>query len=83
MLAFRPEAIFVEVGISERQIGNPMRNQIDFGNRNMEHFLENLRRLPAHDDQAVRQSCNFLHHGALIGIRLAEYRMQSGDDWYF
>ncbi len=46
----------------------------------MKHFLQNVRRLPAHDDQAIRQRRNLLHHRALIGIGITKHRVQGGDD---
>jgi hypothetical protein len=53
-----------------------MRNQIDFGNGNAEDFLQNVGRLPAHNDQAIGQCSDFFHYRSLIGIRLAKNRVQ-------
>ena len=39
-LSFRPEAVLVEIGIGERQIGNAVRDQIDLGDRDAETLPE-------------------------------------------
>src|ERR1700731_2901501 len=77
-LPLRSEAILVEIGIRERQIGDAMGNQIDLFDWHLEYFLQNLCRVLAHDDQAVRKCRNFLHHRALVGSWIAKHGMQSG-----
>ena len=80
IFSFRPEAVLVEVWIGEGQIGDAMRNQIDLVARNVEHFLQDLCGVPAHDDHAVRKGRNLFHHRALVGIWIAKYRVQRGCD---
>ena len=51
-----------------------------FGRRNLEDLLEKLRRVLAHDDEAVGELCEFDHHAMLVGIRFAQHRMKGGHD---
>jgi len=74
--SFRAEAILVKVGIDERNVGDPVRNQVDLVARDTEDLLQDLSGVLAHHNHAVRQTRDFFHHHALIGIWLAQDRVQ-------
>ncbi len=82
ILSLGSEAILVEIGVRERQIGDAMRNQIDLFDWNVEHFLQDLCGGLAHDDQAVRKRRDFLHHRALVGSWIAKHGVQRRDERY-
>src|SRR5271157_1713242 len=60
-----------------------MGDQIDLVDRNVEHFLQDIHGLLAHDDQAVGKGHNFLHHRAFIGIWFAKHGVQCCSERHF
>src|SRR5271165_5396543 len=57
-----------------------MRDNVDLGRRNLENLLEKLRRVLAHDNEAVRDLCELDHHAILLEVRFAQHRMEGGHD---
>src|SRR5256885_6832432 len=53
-----------------------MGDEIDFVGRNLEHLLQDIGGLPAHDNQAVRQSGNLLHDHSLVCIWFTQNGVQ-------
>jgi len=77
---FRAEAVLVKVRVDERNIGYSVRNQADFVLRDAEDLLQYVAEILAHHNHAVRQTRDLVHHQALIGIWLSQYRMQRRHD---
>src|SRR5271165_3064349 len=50
---FHSEAVFVEIRIQERKVGNAVRNHVDLAARHLIDFLQKLGRKLAHHNQAV------------------------------
>ena len=53
-----------------------MGDEVDLFFWDVEHFLQKSRGVLAHHNQAVRERGDFVHDKSLIGIWLAENRMQ-------
>src|SRR5882672_7774372 len=66
VFSLRSESILIKIRIGKVQIGDTVGNEIDFVGRDLEDFLQNIGGLPAHDNQAVQQSCNLLHDHSLV-----------------
>src|SRR5271165_3715649 len=57
-----------------------MRDDVNLGRRNLEDFLEKLRRVLAHHNEAVGELCEFDHYAVLVGIWFTQHRMKGGHD---
>ena len=53
-----------------------MRHHVDLAARHLEDFLQELGRELAHDNEAVGKLCDLFHDHQLVGIWLAQNRMQ-------
>ena len=78
--AFHAEAVLVEIGIEKGQVGNAVRNHVDLAAGHLEDFLQELGRELAHDDEAVGKLRDLFHDHQLVGVGLAQDRVQRGHD---
>ena len=60
--------------------GNAVRDDVDLRRVHAVHGVEERRAVAAHDDEAVGEADERVHHGALHGIGLREDRVERRDD---
>ena len=75
-LPFHAEDVLVEIRVNERHVDHAMRDEIDL---RRVHAVDGLQHVPSalrHDDEAVRERIELFHHRALVGIWLAQDRVQ-------
>ena len=57
-----------------------MRNEVNFGRRRLINFAQELLAPFGHGHQSRRKPDQFAHHAPLLRVRLAQHRVQRGDD---
>ncbi len=73
-----PKSVLVEVRINKREIWHSVWDDVDLGCRDVKDFLEKLRRMLTHNDDAIGEFCQFDHYAMLVRIRFTENRMKGG-----
>jgi len=78
--SFHAELVLVVVRIDERYVRNAVRDEIDLGRRRLVHLLQHQPSALGHDHEARRARDQLVHHAPLVGVRIAEDRVERRDD---
>ena len=77
---FDAELLFIKVRLHERSIGNSVGDPVDLPFRDAINLLQKRLGPLGHDDDAGGEFRQLDQNPALVGVRLAQHRVQGGDD---
>ena len=80
LLARHAELVLEIIRVGERHVGNAVRDEINLGRRRLINFAQKFPAAFAHHHQPGRKPDQLAHHAPLLRVRLAQHRVQRGDD---
>ncbi len=80
LLARHAKLVLEIIWVGERHVGNAVRDEVNFGRRCLINFAQEFPAPFGHDHQPRREPDQLAHHAPLLRVRLAQHRVQRGDD---
>ena len=80
LLAGHAEFVLEIIWVGERHVGNAVRDEVDLVFRRVINVAQKFPAPFAHHHQPGRKADQLAHHAPLLRVRLAQHRVQRGDD---
>src|ERR1700722_11393371 len=78
--ALNLELVFEKSWVTKSDVGDAVRNQIDFAGWSSVYLLQHFAAAIGHYDQSCRERYEFFHRAALVSPRFKQHGVKCGDD---